>query len=474
MANVTITGLPTIGSMTDTSVMPIVVSGTTFQITGANMKTYMTSVPSPTIANGTSNVSVLSSGNTTINVGTSANYVFSSVGIRANGASPAPTLSGFSSANFIDSMTTRALSITGTSNLNAVGNVKITGGSNNQMLTTDGTGNLKWTSSRLYNEEYHVDPVNGDDANPGSYQFPVKTLSRALAIATTSETIILHDGNYAENVTITEPNIDIQGTTSSGALITISGNWTFNNSTTSVRVWSVNFQAGTTTTIAGAGAVYFRNCIHNGAVNKTGGGYVQIDGSAFQGTGFNATGAGVMLFQNTLVNFPTVNNAGAQLSIMNSPSIVSATVTSGIVLIDGSFIYSTTATANAVTGGAAGAVYLLNSRCLTPTQTAARVGISGFWSANDVQYDRANSTITGTNISSVSHFDAIQSVGSVIAPIVRTTATLFASLPSAALAGAGARAFITNANTTTFGSQVSGGGSNAMPVYSTGTNWFVG
>ena len=38
------------------------------------------------------------------------------------------------------------LSVTGKSNLNAVGNVIITGGSNGQVLTTDGAGNLSWVS----------------------------------------------------------------------------------------------------------------------------------------------------------------------------------------------------------------------------------------------------------------------------------------------------------------------------------------
>ena len=62
----------------------------------------------------------------------------------------------------------------------------------------------------------------------------------------------------------------------------------------------------------------------------------------------------------------------------------------------------------------------------------------------------------------------------VTANTMGTTSTTFASLPAAATAGAGARGFITDANTTTFASQVSGGGANALPVFSNGTNWYVG
>ena len=60
------------------------------------------------------------------------------------------------------------------------------------------------------------------------------------------------------------------------------------------------------------------------------------------------------------------------------------------------------------------------------------------------------------------------------AGIVKTTAKTYATLPTAANAGAGARSFITDGNTATFGSQVIAGGANAVPVWSNGTNWYVG
>ena len=47
-------------------------------------------------------------------------------------------------------------------------------------------------------------------------------------------------------------------------------------------------------------------------------------------------------------------------------------------------------------------------------------------------------------------------------------------LPSAALAGVGARTFVSDANATTFASIVASGGSNKVPIYSDGTNWRIG
>jgi hypothetical protein len=49
-----------------------------------------------------------------------------------------------------------------------------------------------------------------------------------------------------------------------------------------------------------------------------------------------------------------------------------------------------------------------------------------------------------------------------------------ATLPSAATSGIGARAFVSDANATTFASTVVGGGANKVPVYSDGTDWKIG
>jgi hypothetical protein len=70
-----------------------------------------------------------------------------------------------------------------------------------------------------------------------------------------------------------------------------------------------------------------------------------------------------------------------------------------------------------------------------------------------------------------------KTTGLVSATITKTTAGTFASLPAAATAGAGARAFISDGNiaaTGNFAAQVQGGGGNNVPVYSDGTNWRIG
>jgi hypothetical protein len=49
-----------------------------------------------------------------------------------------------------------------------------------------------------------------------------------------------------------------------------------------------------------------------------------------------------------------------------------------------------------------------------------------------------------------------------------------ATLPSAVASGMSARSFVTDATATTFASNVVGGGTNKVPVYSDGTNWKIG
>ena len=55
-----------------------------------------------------------------------------------------------------------------------------------------------------------------------------------------------------------------------------------------------------------------------------------------------------------------------------------------------------------------------------------------------------------------------------------TSVLTVATLPAAATAGAGARAFVSDSTATTFAAIVAGGGANGVPVYSDGTNWRIG
>jgi len=60
------------------------------------------------------------------------------------------------------------------------------------------------------------------------------------------------------------------------------------------------------------------------------------------------------------------------------------------------------------------------------------------------------------------------------AGVVKTGSFVTGTIPTAAGVGAGARAFVTDATSVTFGNLYVGGAANAMPVWSDGAAWYVG
>ncbi len=99
-------------------------------IVGGNGTVNSADLTGYSIANGNSNVSVISNGNVTISAVGNANIMtITGTGANINGT-----------ANITGNV---ALSGSNVS-LGAVGNLHITGGSNGYVLTTDGTGNLSW------------------------------------------------------------------------------------------------------------------------------------------------------------------------------------------------------------------------------------------------------------------------------------------------------------------------------------------
>jgi hypothetical protein len=65
-------------------------------------------------------------------------------------------------------------------------------------------------------------------------------------------------------------------------------------------------------------------------------------------------------------------------------------------------------------------------------------------------------------------------LGSILGQIQANVPVTVDNLPSAATAGVGSRAFVTDSSVSTFGTTVVAGGSTKVPVYSDGTNWKVG
>ena len=89
---------------------------------------------------------------------------------------------------------------------------------------------------------------------------------------------------------------------------------------------------------------------------------------------------------------------------------------------------------------------------LVTTNSAEGVKMSGFASVAG--------NVTGGNVLTVG--------------AVKTGSFVTGTIPAASGVGAGARAFVTDADSITFGNLYVGGAANAMPVWSNGTNWYIG
>lgn len=116
---------------------------------------------------------------------------------------------------------------------------------------------------------------------------------------------------------------------------------------------------------------------------------------------------------------------------------------------------------------------------LIADQTAGVLN-QGLYSLVSAGTNKWNLYISGT---ASNYFNGGINVGSTADPgagnifasgVVKTAVKTVATLPSAATVGAGARSFVSDASAPVFGAAVVGGGAVKVPVYSTGTAWFVG
>lgn len=89
-------------------------------------------------------------------------------------------------------------------------------------------------------------------------------------------------------------------------------------------------------------------------------------------------------------------------------------------------------------------------------------------------YSTGNGDARKLSLSRLTAFLAEEFTSLTVAQFVRVTPVTVANLPSAVTSGAGARAFVTDASSTTFNAALAGGGANRVPCFSDGTAWRVG
>jgi hypothetical protein len=242
--------------------------------------------------------------------------------------------------------------------------------------------------------EVHVSGNNGEDeVGRGTLLYPYKTIAYALArIGNGSgRRLIIHRGQYTENITITATNMSIVGYEGgNGALTEIVGTVT------------VNVPAAASTRMSN---IRVKDLVHT----NTGGLFMQMgmvtNSAVLNGTyaefaecrveaagGVTKTTAGTVFVQNSTFFPVIVNHANAVVYLKNLISTVQPTVLAGTLAIVDSLVYPSGA-GPAITSSANTFVSLVNSQVTNTSGVAHHINIGGFFTYSNSVFNKATSTI---------------------------------------------------------------------------------
>jgi hypothetical protein len=262
-----------------------------------------------------------------------------------------------------------------------------------------------------YDREIHVSGTDGSDiTGNGDLTKPVATITQALTLVTsTRTTLIIHPGTYTESptlpaqsgITLSASNITQLSTASQ---VFINGTLTIGSTATAATVNGINIG---TLDITGTASASLNNLTVITAVNKSSSGTVVFTGPRFGNTtAVSITGAGIVRFDDgTGIGVPTVNNASAVVIVKNIKNVFNAVLTTGTVYFADSAIYTTGT--YAITQ-AAGSVSLFNCQVFNPNTLAEKpVSFAGNYAITNTIVDYAGSSLTGTNINTLSDFGNI-------------------------------------------------------------------
>jgi hypothetical protein len=261
-----------------------------------------------------------------------------------------------------------------------------------------------------YSAEIHVSPVALNDSGRGTIGDPVKTIVRAQALAALAfettgvgqrKSIILHPGDYAENVTINTQYTVLTTHELIGKNTTLSGTLTLATGCTVDGLKMNNLVISGT---SANGSIDLIGCTVSTAATKTSSAYTVFRGCDLSSSSLNITGSGSVVMVGGNYSTVTVNNAAAGVLTKAVITMGPVTLTAGTMQISDTLVYAATNSSNAITQSAGSVLTLNNSQTLIPDLTnVARNSFGGFYSISHSVYDKANSTFGGTSLSANSY-----------------------------------------------------------------------
>jgi hypothetical protein len=320
-----------------------------------------------------------------------------------------------------------------------------------------------------YSSEIHVSPVAADDTGKGTIGDPVKTIAQAqvlaaLAFETTGvgqrKTIILHPGDYTENVTINTQFTVLTTHELVGKNTTLSGTLTITKGCTvdGLKMTNLVITADNTT-----GTVDLIGCTVTTAVTKTSSAYTVFRGCDLSSSTMSITGGGTTILNGGNYFTLTVNNAAAGVLAKSVVSMGPVTLTAGTLQLSDTLIYAAANTANAITQSAGSVITVNSCQTLIPDLTnVARNSFGGFYSILNAVYDKANSTFAGTSLSSILYSQNINADALTLAATTLSTSTATGALIVAGGAGIGGNVYV--------GNNITAGNVNTLGVANVGNS----
>jgi hypothetical protein len=312
--------------------------------------------------------------------------------------------------------------------------------------------------------EIHVAKNGSDTTGVGSVSNPYRTISYALTLAGSGTKIIVHAGNYNEDVTVANlASVAIsayQPGASNPQTYSIIGNVTTSGNTGGLLLHSVGVIGNLTH--ASTGSFFIKDIQLGSGANtttftKSGSGYLEVTGGDWQGGNayVNITGAGPAVFDNVKLSNVTVNNASASTLIRNSTTVINTTLISGTLTVVASTLYGNSNTAAAITT-AAGTLNLQNLLILRANATAGlmTIGASTAYIYDDIYFDKANSALGGIPIANTIYagpvdFQAIRADSIALSANISATRFIGSGANLTAIAGANVTGIVANATMAT-------------------------
>jgi hypothetical protein len=265
-----------------------------------------------------------------------------------------------------------------------------------------------------YSSEIHVSPVAFDDSGNGTIGDPVKTIARAQVLAAAAfettgagqrKTIILHAGDYPENVTINTQYTVLTTHELIGKNTTLTGTLTLATGCTIDGLKMTNLVI---TANSSVGSVDIIGCTVSTAATKTSNAYVNFRGCDLSSASLNISGSSTTVMIGGNYGTVVVNNASAGVLAKAVVTMGPTTLAAGTLQISDTIVYAAANTANAITQSAGSVLTLNNSQVLIPSLTnVARMSLGGFYSILHSVYDKTNTTVTGTSLNAIDYSQSI-------------------------------------------------------------------